>query len=166
MSKALAAFVLMCASLSSQALVRPDASAAPNETTNLVVEWNKTLLVILRTPGSQPVNLHPTRGYALMHAAIYDAVNAIDGGHAPYKVVVPTAAFGASEEAAAVTAGHDVLLALYPAFQQQLDAQLQQELAEIADGKNKNDGIAIGKFVAAHLLTLRVDDGKFPTPGA
>jgi PAP2 superfamily protein len=170
MFKALAAFVLLCASLSSQAMgaaaVRPDASATPNETTNLVVEWNKTLLVILRTPGAQPVNLHPTRTYALMHAAIYDAVNAIDGGHAPYKVEAPTAAFQASEEAAVATAGHDVLLALYPAFQTQLDAQLQQELAPIADGQNKSDGIAIGKFVAAHLLALRADDGRFPTPGA
>ncbi len=171
MFKALAAFVLLCASLPSQVMAltadhRDTPFGIDNGSPNLVVEWNKTLLVILRTPGTQPANLHPTRSYALMHAAIYDAVNAIDGGHAPYKVALPSVTAQASEEAAAATAGHDILLGLYPAFQPQLDAQLQQELAEVSDGKSKNDGVSIGRFVAAHLLALRANDGRFPTVGA
>jgi hypothetical protein len=48
-----------------------------------VVQWNRTLLVIVRTPGAQPATIHPTRSFAIMHAAIYDAVNAIDGTHKP-----------------------------------------------------------------------------------
>jgi PAP2 superfamily protein len=168
MFKAVAAFVLLCASLPSQGKTlavdhRDTPFGIDNGSPNLVVEWNKTLLVILRTPGTQPANLHPTRSYALLHAAIYDAVNAIDTGHAPYKIALPSVAAQASEEAAAATAGHDVLLALYPAFQSQLDAQLQQELAEVSDGKSKNDGISIGSFVAAHLLALRAGDGRNAT---
>ena len=53
---------------------------------NPVVQWNRTLLVILRTPGAQPATVHPTRSFAIMHAAIYDAVNAIDRTHKPYLV--------------------------------------------------------------------------------
>ena len=48
-----------------------------------VVQWNRTLLVIVRTPGAQPATVHPTRSFAMMHAAIYDAVNAIDPTHKP-----------------------------------------------------------------------------------
>ena len=171
MFKALGAFVLSCAMLPSQVMGlaahrRDTPFGIGSGSPNLVVEWNKTLLVILRTPGAQPANLHPTRSYALMHAAIYDAINAIDRGHTPYKVIAPIVGAQASEEAAAATAGHDVLLGLYPAFEPQLDAQLQQELAAIADGKSKNDGIAIGRFVAARRLALRAEDGRFPTPGA
>ena len=49
-----------------------------------VVKWNRTLLVIVRTKGAQPATVHPTRSFAIMHAAMYDAVNAIDrhGGEA------------------------------------------------------------------------------------
>jgi hypothetical protein len=42
-----------------------------------VLQWNRTLLVIVRTPGAQPATVHPTRSFAIMHGAIYDAVNAI-----------------------------------------------------------------------------------------
>src|SRR5690349_21483315 len=42
---------------------------------NAVIEWNRTLLAIVRTPGSQPATIHSTRNFAILHAAIYDAVN-------------------------------------------------------------------------------------------
>jgi hypothetical protein len=57
---------------------------SPAQSVNQVVQWNKTLHVIVRTPGAQPATIHPTRSFALMHTAIYDAVNAIDGSHKPY----------------------------------------------------------------------------------
>jgi hypothetical protein len=41
-------------------------------------QWNKTLLTIVRTPGAQPATVHPTRSFASMRPAVYDAVNAID----------------------------------------------------------------------------------------
>jgi hypothetical protein len=48
-----------------------------------VIQWNKTLLAIVRTPGAQPATVHPTRSFAIMHAAVYDAVNVIDATHEP-----------------------------------------------------------------------------------
>ena len=62
----------------------PDNSST--QSVNQVVQWNRTLLEIVRTPGAQPKTVHPTRSFAILHVAIYDAVNAIDGTHRPYLV--------------------------------------------------------------------------------
>ena len=115
-----------------------------------VVQWNRTLLVIVRTPGGQPATIHPTRSFAIMHAAIYDAVNAIDGTHKPYLVRLSASHF-ASQEAAAAAAAHEVLVKLYPSFQATLDTQFQQALAQLP-GRGKADGVRIGNTVADRIL--------------
>src|SRR6202011_5630779 len=48
-----------------------------------VIEWNRTLLGIVRTMGVQPPTIHATRNFAILHLGIYDAVVAVDGG-TPY----------------------------------------------------------------------------------
>src|SRR5438105_495759 len=53
-------------------------SASPIPTVDPVVHWNRILIGIVRTPGAQPATVHPTRAFAMLHAALYDAVNAID----------------------------------------------------------------------------------------
>ena len=131
---------------------------------NPVIVWNRTLLAIVRTPGAQPKTVHSTRSFAILHAAIYDAVNAIDRRHKPYLVSVPEVSRSTSEEAAADAAAHEVLVALYPTFKAQLDNQLQQSLAEIPDGQDKTDGIAIGVRVADRILALRSNDGSANSP--
>src|SRR5436853_3960510 len=106
------------------------AMAQATKPTSQVVQWNRTLLVIVRTPDSQPATIHDTRSLAIMHGAIYDAVNAIDGTHKPYLVRLSASHF-ASQEAAVAAAAHEVLIKLYPSFQATLDAQLQRSLAQI-----------------------------------
>lgn len=93
-----------------------------------VVQWNRTLLGIVRTPGAQPPTIHPTRSFAIMHAAIYAAVDAIAPTHAPYAVSLSGVSQRASQDAAVAAAAHDVLVALYPAFQGMLDARLGESL--------------------------------------
>ena len=132
---------------------------------NPVVTWNATLLIIVRTPGAQPKTVHPTRSFAIMHAAIYDAVNAIDKTHQPYLVRLRGVSRSASQGAAASSAAHEVLVALYPSFQVTLDAQLKQSLALIPDGPDKTEGIAIGKAVADQILAARSNDGSNAQPG-
>jgi len=139
-------------------------AASASSAIHPVVEWNKTLLVIIRTPGAQPRTVHPTRSFAIMHAAIYDAVNSIDRAHKPYLVHLSTPTQDASEDAAADAAAHDVLVALYPSFQAALDSELQQLLAQIADGEDKAEGISIGQTVAARTLALRSHDGSDAQP--
>jgi len=129
-----------------------------------VVQWNKTLLTILRTPGAQPATIHPTRSFAILHAAIYDAVNSINTTHEPYLVRVDHVSPHASQEAAAAAAAHEVLLALYPTFQTLLDAQLEQSLARIPDGTDKTRGTDLGRAIAQATLILRSDDGSATAP--
>jgi PAP2 superfamily len=129
-----------------------------------VIQWNKTLLTIVRTPGAQPATVHPTRSFAIMHAAVYDAVNAIDATHKPYLVRVEHVSPHASHEAAAVAAAHETLITLYPTFQTMLDQQYDQSLAQIPDGADKTIGIDVGRAVALAILALRSDDGSAAAP--
>ena len=138
------------------------AMAQATKPVNQVVQWNRTLLVIVRTPGAQPATIHPTRSFAIMHGAIYDAVNAIDRTHKPYLVRLSASHF-ASQEAAAAAAAHEVLVKLYPNFQATLDAQFQQALAQLPNG-GKVDGISIGTTVADRILALRSNDGSSAQP--
>ena len=129
-----------------------------------VIQWNKTLLAIVRTPGAQPATVHPTRGFAIMHAAIYDAVNAIDATHEPYLIHIEHVSPRASQEAAVAAAAHETLITLYPKFQTTLDQQFEQSLAQIPDGADKTTGMDVGRVVALATLALRSDDGSAATP--
>jgi PAP2 superfamily protein len=129
-----------------------------------VVQWNKTLLTIVRTPGAQPPTVHSTRSFAILHAAIYDAVNAIDATHEPFLVRIEHVPPHASQQAAAAAAAHDVLLALYPTFQTMLDAQFEQSLARIPDGTDKTIGTDVGKAAAQATAIMRSDDGSAAMP--
>jgi PAP2 superfamily protein len=140
------------------------AQAALDQNVNPVIQWNRILLAIVRTPGAQPATVHPTHSFAIMHAAVYDAVNAIDGRHTVYRIRLADASPGASKDAAASSAAHDVLSALYPAFKSVLDSDLAQALAAIQDGEDKDEGIQIGATVASRLLQLRANDGANAQP--
>jgi hypothetical protein len=121
-------------------------------------------LTIVRTAGAQPATIHPTRSFAMMHAAVYDAVNAIARTHSPYAASVNGASRRASQDAAAASAAHDVLVALYPAFTTTLDAELQQSLAQVSPGLDRTEGIHIGQAVASQILALRSQDGSGAEP--
>jgi hypothetical protein len=149
------------ASTSSTQPATPDTSG---QNGNPVTRWNQILLSIVRTPGAQPASVHTTRSFAIMHAAIYDAVNAIDGKHAVYRVRLSDVSPSASKDAAASSAAHDVLTALYPAFRNAFDSDLVQSLAAIPDGEDKAEGIRIGAEVASQMLQLRAKDGANAQP--
>jgi len=143
---------------------RQDSGNSGSQPVNAVIQWNRTLLVIVRTPGAQPPTIHPTRSFAMMHAAIYDAVNAIDRTHKPYFIRLSGVPRSASQDAAAAAAAHDVLVALYPNFQSTLDSQLQTSLAPIPEGADKSAGVQAGETVAAQILALRKHDGSDAQP--
>jgi hypothetical protein len=164
MSVGVCAFLAVTAGSATGNASQPAQSTSNAPSVNVVVQWNRTLLIIVRTPGAQPATVHPTRSFAIMHAAIYDAVNAIDRTHTPYLVRLSHASRFASQDAAAATAAHEVLVALYPKFQPMLDDQLQQSLAVIPDGAAKSEGTSIGKTVADEILGLRSNDGSDAPP--
>src|SRR6266705_1741860 len=129
----------------------------------IVIAWNKELLHIVKTPGAQPATVHPTRSFAILHAAIYDAVVSITRDAPPYLFSVP-APSSARPDAAAAEAGHDILVVLYPKWKAVLDQQLAGELATIPDGAGKQQGIQAGQAVAARLIAIRANDGSAATP--
>ena len=139
---------------------RNDDDAAAARPVNAVIEWNRTLLSIVRTPGAQPATIHSTRNFAILHAAIFDAVNNIDRRFEPYAVRLSHVSHSASTQAAADQAAHDALVSLYPAFAAQLDSELQQDLEQVPYGHEKADGIEVGQEVAAAILALRKSDGS------
>ena len=56
---------------------------------DVVLRWNRVLRETIMTPGQHPGTIMPVRSYAMMHAAIFDAVNSIDGTHTAYLTEVP-----------------------------------------------------------------------------
>jgi membrane-associated phospholipid phosphatase len=129
----------------------------------LVVTWNNELIKILGIPGEQPAAVHPTRSFALLQAAEYDAVNSITHRDHTYLSSV-RAARDARPDAAADQAAHDVLAALYPNMRGELGRTLHAELSRVPGGRGQHDGIRVGATVARHLLQLRAHDGSAATP--
>jgi len=108
-----------------------------------VIDWNQVLLSIVNTPGAQPANIQPTRNFAILHAAIYDAVNSIDRTGQPYLIDIH-AARHASDVAAADAAAHTALVGLYPAQQSVLDQDYAAELATVPAGWAKRRAAGSG----------------------
>jgi hypothetical protein len=98
------------------------------------------------------------REMAILHVAMFEAVNAIDRRYAPYQLDLP-AEPGFSKEATAAAAAYAVLIALYPDQQPKLGVALASSLAGIAEGEPKAKGIDLGKKAAAGILALRANDG-------
>ena len=78
---------------------------------NPVVDWNEVLIQVMGT--NQPARVPLSRNLALVHTAMFDAVNAIDRSYEPYAADVH-ASRGASQVAAASQAARDTMAALYP----------------------------------------------------
>src|SRR5260370_19859658 len=151
MSRSLGSLGLICAFLQVSVLANaaPDEKQSSAQPVNAVIEWNRTLLAIVRTPGAQPATIHSTRNFAILHAAIFDAVNNIEPTFSPYLVRLPDVPRSASRIAAADASAHEVLVSLYPAFQTSLDTELQQDLAQLPDNESKAQGVEVSQAVAA-----------------
>ncbi len=125
-----------------------------------VTQWNlnATNALIAVAGQAPPVSvLH----LAMVHGAVYDAVNAIDGGYEPYLISTRLATPMDSKEAAAATAAYRVLVNIVPAQQPTLAAQYEASLTGVADGSSKTRGVAVGEAAAAAMIAARTEDGRF-----
>jgi hypothetical protein len=144
-------------------IVPPQPAAVSPTPVDPVVQWNRILLGIVRTQGVQPATIHPTRSFAIMHAAILDAVTAIDRRSRPYAVDASSLGLDnvsrfASQDAAADAAAHEVLITLYASQRAALDAAFQEALQSLPDNQDRADGVRIGQLVADRILELRSHD--------
>jgi len=122
-----------------------------------IAAWNAISEKAVKAAGHPP----PVAAldFAIVHLAIYDAVESIDRRYEPYYTFAPGAS--GSLSAAAAKAGHDILVGLFPAQGATLDAEYANFLA--TNGVDPLDpGTAVGALAAANLLALRSNDGRFP----
>ncbi len=122
-----------------------------------ITEWSIAAQTAVAASGMAPLRTPIT--FAILHLAMYDAVNAIVSDREPY-AISPSINRPASAVAAAVEAGYRVLLAEVPSQQPALDTTYAQLSASIPDSQEKTNGAAVGAAVAQQLLLLRSNDGR------
>jgi hypothetical protein len=135
------------------------AVAAPARA-DTVTEWNLNATNALIGTAAQPPQVSVPH-LAMVHGAVYDAVNAIDGGHEGYLLSARVGTPSDSKDAAAATAAYRVLVHLVPAQQATLEAQYLGSLAAIPNGSPKVRGMAVGEAAAAAMIAARTSDGRF-----
>jgi hypothetical protein len=151
------AFSLCCAALTATAAQNTRRANQNGSGEDVILRWNRVLGQTIPVSNSQPPTVNPVRSFAMMHLAMFDAVNSIDGRYAPYLTNVPGTRH-ASIEAAAAQAAHDVLTALYPDQQAMFDAELADSLVGIPANRARQ-GIRVGRRVAEAMLANRANDG-------
>lgn len=112
-----------------------------------------------RVFGEQYGPTRASRAMAIVHIAIFEAVNAIAGGYQSYTGLAPAPA-STSMDAAIAQAAHDTLIALFPSQTTSCDEQLAEDLSQLRDGHAKAKGIELGQRAAAAILALRAADGS------
>lgn len=138
----------------------------PRSGLDAVRRWNDIALDAnaldhARSAPNGPEQLGPVRtarAFAIVHIAIFDAVNAIVGGFRGY-TGLSRVSRNTSKDAAIAQAAHDTLAALFPSQAVNFDALLAEDLSRIRDGGAKRNGIDLGRRAAAAILALRVSDG-------
>jgi hypothetical protein len=157
--------LIACLALAALALSAPARA-------DTVTDWNTTAITALTAPppaGAGQAAHVSTIHLAMVHGAVYDAVNSIDGRYQPY-LRASKARWWYSKDAAAATAAYRVLVTLVPSSQHaSLASEYAESLAGIRQGKAKDGGIAVGEAAAQAMLTARQNDGRFGpfrfTPG-
>jgi len=144
-------------------------ASAPVVRADAVTDWNAIASAAITAPPPTGAGQPPPVSvlhFAMVHGAVYDAVNAIDRGHQPY-LVQPSSNPTDSKEAAAATAAFRVLVGLFPGQAGTLQPTYDAYIAALPDDPpgSKAAGIAIGEATASAMLTARMNDGRFgPTP--
>jgi hypothetical protein len=132
-------------------LLHPQAARA-----DAVLDWNEIGLTTVMASGQRPPD--GARAMAMMHVAMFDAINAVEQKYRPYAYQAK-ASKNVSTEAAGAAAAHAVLSKLYPDQAQAIDAAYAAALSKIADGDGKAAGIALGRDVGSQCLAMRANDG-------
>jgi len=133
--------------------------AAPINTAtgNVVTDWDEKAVSLVQTGTVRPP-FTSHRTMAILHVAMFDAINSIEPRYKPYMVKLP-AAPDISKEAAAAAAAHAVLVKLVPDAGADVQATLASSLATVPEGEAKAKGIQLGQEVAAKILAARENDG-------
>lgn len=100
-----------------------------------------------------------SRAMAIVHIAMFDALNAVAGGYQSY-TGIPPAPPNTSMKAAVAQAARDTLVALFPSHAATFDAALAEDLAAISNTAARNRGVQVGQAAAMAILAMRIGDGS------
>jgi hypothetical protein len=128
-----------------------------------VTDWNVIASNAIVTTAGQPPAVSAL-SFAIVQGAVYDAVNAIDGGYQPY-LARPAANPWDSKAAAAATAAYKTLAWLFPG--QSFQTTYDTYIAGLPDqpAGSKAAGVAVGEAAAAAMIAARTNDGRGGGPG-
>ena len=154
-----------------------DAPDAPSPgPTSTILRWNSISIDasgLDHTPvapgenrvfGEQVGPCRASRAIAIVHIAMFEALNSIVGGFKSY-VGLSKKAGSPSQDAAIAQAAHDTLVALWPSQKASFDQKLADDLSLISDPTQRGQGIIVGQRAANAILALRADDGsQIPEP--
>lgn len=128
---------------------------------DVVLDWNATLRSTIKADGLTPEQkANPgwsTRSMAMLNGAIFDAFQAVQHTNAPF-LVDTDAPDDTSLKAAVHEAAYRVLSNVYPGQQSSLDGAYNARMALISAGTAKNNGIALGQFIANQYIANRAGD--------
>ena len=125
---------------------------------DVVVEWNRILIAALSVPGALPSTIFPTRPYAMVHVAMFDALNSIDPVYTPFYIAVNAPA-NTSRDVAGAQAARDVLVAAMPGLTATFDAALAAAKARVPDATAVANGVTVGSAAAQATISARANDG-------
>jgi hypothetical protein len=125
-------------------------------TANVITDWDEKAVAAGYTAKQGPPP--HSRIVAIVHLAMFEAVNSIDGRYRPYRAKLP-AEPGGSRDAAAAAAAHYVLVRIYPDQAKDMDQALQASLSAVADEKARQSGVRLGERAGAAMLAERGNDG-------
>ena len=124
---------------------------------NVVTDWDEKAVSWVQT-GTMPPPPTSFRAMAILHTAMFDAVNSIEPRYKPYKVRL-AATPDTSKEAAAAAAAAAVLTKLFPDAAADVQSTLTNYLATLPDGEAKSKGVKLGEEVAEKIIEARANDG-------
>ena len=130
----------------------------PAQSANSVIAWDVNAQAAISASEAAYVT---DNGFAMVSAAVYDAVNAI--AKTPYEpyLVAPPATGSESVDAAVATAAFDVLVSLYPRQRASLQPKYDQALRAVPNGAAKDGGRTVGAAAAAAMIAARTNDGRY-----
>ena len=123
---------------------------------DVITDWNEKAVAAGYAARQGP----PVHGriVAMVHLAMFEAVNSIEPRYRPYRKFLPVEP-GASRNAAAAAAAHHLLARIYPEQVKEFDKALQASLAAVADEASRKNGIRLGELAGAAMLAERSKDG-------
>ena len=134
---------------------------------NSVSKWSLISQNAISAPIPPAITLRPPASsevlHGLVHAAIYDAVVAVEGEYESLAISV-RAPKRTSVDAAVAAAARGVLVARVPTQAAAVEAAYSAALLEIPDGDSKTNGIRVGRAIGGAYVSLRSDDGFGTAP--